>query len=91
MKKILLYSAAAVVLGLLLMLVPLITLAKIRPNHYHAMRNSLSEKLETLDGTYDFGGSKYSAADVKVFAISFVVALVAYMLFKRRRPYSLRI
>ena len=81
MKKILLYSAVAVVLGLVLTLVPLI-----RPDHYNAMRNSLSEK-ETLDGTYNFGGYRYSAADVKVFAISFVVALVVYMLFKRRRSH----
>ena len=87
MKKTLLYSAAAVVLGLLLTLVPLITLAKIRPYYYHAMRNSLPEKLETLDGTYGFRGYSYSAADVNVFAISFVVALVVYMLFKRRRPH----
>ena len=82
MKKTLLYSAAAVVLGLLLTLVPLI-----RSDHYLTMPNSLSEKLETLDGTYGFGGYRYSAADVNVFAISFVVALVVYMLFKRRRPH----
>ena len=87
MKKILLYSAVAVVLGLLLTLVPLITVARIRSDHYLAMPKSLPENLETLDGTYSFEGYRYSAADVNVFAISFVVALVVYMLFKRRKSH----
>jgi len=87
LKKILLYSAVAVFLGLLLTLVPLIAVARIRPEHYLAMRNSLSEKLETLDGTYSLEAYGYSAADVNVFTISFVVALVVYMLFKRRKSH----
>ena len=87
MKKILLYSAVAVVLGLLLTLVPLITVARIRSDHYLAMPKSLPENLETLDGTYSFEGYRYSAADVNVFTISFVVALVVYMLFKRRKSH----
>lgn len=87
MKKILLYSAVAVVLGLLLTLVPLITLAEIRAEDHYAMLGSFCEQLEKLEGPRGLGGPKYSAADVEVFAISFVIALVVYVLFKRRTPH----
>jgi uncharacterized protein involved in cysteine biosynthesis len=70
LKKILVYLAVAVVLGLFLTLVPLITIAKIRV-----------ENDSFLDA------SQYSDADLEIFAISFVIALVVYVLFKRRTPH----
>ncbi|MDI6905211.1 MAG: hypothetical protein QMD13_06975 [Candidatus Bathyarchaeia archaeon] len=82
MKKILVYSAVAVVLGLILTLVPLITLTEIQAeNHY--MAGSLSEQLEKLEGTYGLNAPKYSVAELEIFAISFVIALVVYVVFKR--------
>jgi ABC-type dipeptide/oligopeptide/nickel transport system permease component len=85
LKKILLYSAVAVVLGLSLILVPLITLVEIRAeNGYLAGTRSLPEQLEELEGTHGLDTPEYSTYDVKILAFSFVIALVAYMLFKRR-------
>lgn len=87
LKKILVYFAVAVVLGLFLMLVPLITIAEIRVENDHAIPRSLWAGLEKLEGDYDLDASKYSDIDLEIFAISFVVALVVYVLFKRRLPH----
>jgi hypothetical protein len=77
----------AAVLGLALTLVPLFMLAQIRPEgDYSTMQPSLSERMEALEGTYGLDKPKYTLADIDVFAISFVIALVVYVLFKRKRP-----
>ncbi len=92
MKKILVYSAVAVVLGLILTLVPLFMLVEFKAEkHYDAMLylRSLPEQMEKLEGAYDLGAPKYSAVDLEIFAISFAIALVVYVLFKRRiSPYD---
>ena len=89
MKKILVYLAVAVVLGLFLTLVPLITItiAEIRVENNYAMSHSLWEGLEKLEGTRFLGTSQYSDAGLEILAISFVIALVVYVLFKRRLPH----
>ncbi len=84
MKKILVYLAVAVVLGLFLTLVPLITIAEIRVENEYAMPESLWEGLEKLEGTRFLDTSQYSDAGLEILAISFVIALVVYVLFKRR-------
>jgi branched-subunit amino acid ABC-type transport system permease component len=80
MKKILLYSLVAVVLGLSLMLVPLITISEAKANSYLLTPEHLSRQLEKIEGTYS------PNADVEIFAISFVIALVVYLLFKHILP-----
>jgi len=87
LKKILVYLAVAVVLGLFLTLVPLITIAEIRVENDKAMPQSFWEGLEKLEGTHFLDASQYSDADLEIFAISFVIALVVYVLFKRRTPH----
>lgn len=87
MKKILLYSGVAVVLGLLLTLVPLITLAEFRPeNHYDATLyvQSLPEQMKSLEGTCGLDTPAYSTANLQVLGVCFSIALVVYVLFKRR-------
>ena len=87
MKKILLYSGVAVVLGLLLTLVPLITLAEFRPeNHYDATLyvQSLPEQMKSLEGTYGLDTPAYSTANLQVLGVCFSIALVVYVLFKCR-------
>jgi hypothetical protein len=88
LKKILVYSVVAVVLGLTLTLVPLFTLAEIRAKNDYATGQPLllPERMETLEGTYGLDEPKYTFADIDVFAISFVIALVVYVLFKRKLP-----
>ena len=88
MKKALLYSALAVILGLALTLVPLYTLAEVRTeNRGLLMPNALSDQLKSLGGSsYHANTLESSNTDVELFAVSFVVALVAYMVFKRKTP-----
>ena len=84
MKKILLYSLAAVFLGLSLTLVPLATIKA--ENDYYAIQQSIQARLKTLEGTHDSGVTTFSASDVEILAISFVIALVVYLLFKHMQP-----
>lgn len=86
MKKLALYLAAAVILGLSLTLIPLITIAEIGVED-QVMPNLLWDRLETLEGDTHFSDTqKYSDSGLEVFAISFVIALIAYALSKRRMP-----
>ena len=88
LKKILLYSLVAMVLGLSLMLVPLITISKVKANDYLLMPEQLSKELQGIEGTYQ---EKIEAiycqnVEVGIFAISFVIALVVYLLVKSVIP-----
>jgi len=85
LKKILVYSLVAVLLGLSLTLVPLATIKA--ENDYYAMPQSIQERLKTLEGTHDSGAATYLASDLEILAISFVIALVVYLLFKRIIPH----
>lgn len=84
MKKILVYFLVAVLLGLSLTLVPLASIKA--ENGYNAIPQSIQERLKTLEGTHDSGATTYSSSDVEIFAISFVIALVVYLLFKHILP-----
>jgi len=92
LKKILLYSAVAAVLGLLLILIPLITLAGIKAekdfqNGPPLYLQSLPEQLRKLEGASNgLNKPAYSTADLQIPAIGFAIALVVYLLFKRRIP-----
>lgn len=82
MKKAWTYIAVAVVLGAALILVPLITFAKfIAENRY--VSSQFAHVLERLEGSRP---PSYSASDVEIFAFGFIIALIAYVLFKRRTP-----
>jgi len=90
LKKILLYSAVAVFLGLLLTLSPLIIVTEIKTeNHYgllpEQIRPGQQEKLKEI---YGLGLPKYSIADLEVLLTNFAIASVVYMFFKRRMPGS---
>jgi len=86
LKKLLIYSVAAVALGLSLTLIPLITLAEIKAENRGTMLYSISKQVEELEGPHaDI--QKPPGMDFEILTISFVIALVAYALFKRRRPY----
>lgn len=86
MRKMLLYMATAVILGLLMTLVPLVTFAKITPSHVDTEAYLFSKSLRELEGVR-VDKPTYSYADIEVLAISFVAALIVYLLFKRRMPH----
>lgn len=83
MKKILVYFVVAVVLGLVLTLVPLIVTG-IKAEYHYLMGLPLSEGLEHLEGTRGSEEPTYSISDVEILGISFVIASLAYLIFKRR-------
>jgi len=89
MKKTLIYLSAAAILGILVTIVPLLTIAQIgmgenRQNELHA--SSLNESFGRLEGHYDSNNPALSDSDLTVLAISFIIALVAYTLVKHRAP-----
>jgi branched-subunit amino acid ABC-type transport system permease component len=88
LKKTSLYLLVAVLLGLSLILVPLATIKA--ENGYKAIPQSIQQRLKTLEGTYDSGATTYSGSDVEILAISFVIALVAYLMFKHASPHRER-
>lgn len=86
MKKILVYSVLAVILGLTLTLVPpalLVTLAENKASY--AMPHALSEGLEKLERSYaTLDKPKYSVADLGIVAFCLIIALSAYMFLKSK-------
>jgi hypothetical protein len=94
MKKTLLYLSAAAILGILITIVPIITIAQIGigENKTSAFTPSmLGQGVRQLDG----GGSNTKANNsyVTVLAISFIVALAAFGLVGHHAPrrYNLRL
>ncbi len=98
MKKALLYMATAVSLGAVIMLLPLriffMSHGEEGPLVGHApyiTRLTESESWQRLTETYEdeVRTGVYEPADpfVGILGISFFLALVAYLIFKRRRPY----
>lgn len=86
LKKIMLYSIVAVVLGLILMLTPLIILKEIKTeNCYRMLPEAVDpEQLGKLKEVYGLDAPKYSISDFEFLLISFAVASVVYVFFKHR-------
>ena len=96
MKKIVLYVLAAAILGILVTVVPLVTIAQIGVGgntQKPATFQSLGQGLRQLDGGYGSNNQTVTSSDIAVFAISFIIALLAYALVGHRAPrrYNLRL
>jgi hypothetical protein len=85
LKKTLAYSVVAVVVGLLFMIVPLMIFAETKAANHYVMPESVFQGFGKLEGSR-LGESKPMSADLEILVISFTIALVAYILFKRRVP-----
>jgi heme/copper-type cytochrome/quinol oxidase subunit 4 len=88
LKKTLFYLIVAAILGILITVVPLVTVAETRigsaPQHAPSVP-SLNQGLKQLDG----GGSTTSQLNrsyLTVLIISLIIALLAYTLIGRRAP-----
>jgi hypothetical protein len=88
LKKTLLYLLAAAILGILITVVPLITVAETRigSNPTHALAPSLGQGLKQLDGDGGKSTSQINRSDLTVLGISLIIALLAYTLIGRRAP-----
>jgi hypothetical protein len=95
MKKILLYLAAAAILGILITIVPLITIAQIgigenRESVFYP--SSIGQGVRQLDGDYGSNTSNVNNSYVTVLAVSFIIALATFALVGHKAPrrYNLR-
>jgi hypothetical protein len=90
LKKMLLYFVAAILAGLSLMLIPLIASAEIAArSNYVLMPEYASVHLRQTGGNYDLSSERYSI-NTEIFVLSFAIALVAFLLVRRRTPHDYR-
>jgi len=96
MKKTLLYLLAAGALGILVTVLPLITIAKVgiggnTPSMPQS--TSLGRGLRQLDGGDGSRSSQVNSTDLTVLAVSFIIAFLAYALVGPRAPrrYNMRL
>ena len=83
LKQVLVYSVLAVVLGLALVLVPLVTLAEIGTQNRSGLPEALSLKFREVESSPS-NEPKVSESDVEVLGLCFVLALVTYVLSRRK-------
>lgn len=87
MKRKQAYSVAAVVLGLILVLVPIVALSQINQASNGALTQSAREGLKELEGSRVDNSSFASVEpsyELQLLAVCFVVVFVVYVLVKRR-------
>lgn len=81
LKKILLYSVFAVTLGLALTLTPLMTSTEIKSSNLDRIMPDYSGYSDQSEA-YGLGAPTH----FEIFAISFIIALAVYVLFKYKMP-----
>jgi hypothetical protein len=75
-RTVLLYLVAAFIIGILVTVIPLVTLAQIKTSSNQAQTaQSLGTGLKQLDGS---SNSKTDNSEVFVLAVAFIIALLAY-------------
>jgi hypothetical protein len=84
LRKAIVYFAAAVVVGLFVVLVPLLIFGEISVENYVVNGEFLSEGFRGLEGSYGFGATRPSLSDLETLTISFTVAMVVYLLVRRK-------
>jgi len=93
MKKTLLYLLAAGALGILVTVLPLITIAQVGIGGSTPQSTSLGKGLRQLDGGDGSRSSQVNSTDLTVLAVSFIIAFLAYALVGPRAPrrYNMRL
>lgn len=89
MNKTLLYLWTAAILGILVTIVPLITITQIGVgdrNQSELYTQSLGQSLKRLDGSYSSNTPRSDNLDLAVLAISLAIALAVYTVVRRRIP-----
>jgi hypothetical protein len=84
-NKALAYFALAIALGLLATLVPLAAFAGLRGGNGVFKTDSLPKGFRGLEGSYTLK-TGVSGSEVDVLIVSFLVASIVYLLFRRRIP-----
>lgn len=81
-----LYLVAAAVAGLMLVLIPLVTIAQIEHEGTASFPGLARQGLQSLDNPYQPEYSRIQQYEVDALAFSFFVAVGAYVLFRRKKP-----
>jgi len=88
LKRIIIYFAAAVLAGLSLTLIPLITSGEINVrSNYLLIPEYVAEHLSQTEENSDLNATRYPI-NVGIFVISFIIALVAFLLVRRKIPHD---
>ena len=88
LKKTIGYLIAAVFLGIVLTLIPLIVIAEPKsPTDFHMMLNSVTPQLRALEGYANLKRTANLKDVAAVLSVSFIAASVGYVFFKRRMTY----
>jgi hypothetical protein len=85
-KRLVIYIASAVVLGVLVMVAPLITFAEFRHEGFMATSPWIRSNLRGLEGYDSLAASNSDVPGFTILTVSFVVAMIAYLLVSRRIP-----
>jgi hypothetical protein len=85
-KRLLIYLASAVVLGILTMVVPLITFAEIRREGFTATSPWIRANFLGLEGYDNLAAPNSDVLGFTVLTVSFVIAMITYLLVRRRIP-----
>jgi hypothetical protein len=83
-KRLLIYLATAVVLGVLAMVAPLITLAEFRHEEFTATSPWIRANFRGLEGYDNLATSNSDVPGFTVLTVSFVIAMIAYLMVRRR-------
>ena len=86
MKRLIIYIASAVVLGVLVMVAPLITFAEFRHEGFMATPPWIRSNLRGLEGYDNLAAPNSDVPGFTILTVSFVVAMIAYLLVRRRIP-----
>lgn len=84
MKRALVYSALAIILGLTIVLAPLIALAQIKKQDSYRLPETLSKQFREVEGSPS--DASKSTSEVESLGACFAIALVAYVFFRGKRP-----
>lgn len=85
-KRLLIYLASAVVLGILVTVIPLITFGELRHESFVPTSPWVNQNIRGLEGYSNLGAQNSDSFGFTILAVSFVVAMVVYLFVRHRVP-----
>ncbi|NWG11743.1 hypothetical protein HXY33_08390 [Candidatus Bathyarchaeota archaeon] len=86
MKKGFIYALIAAILGLTLVLIPLVTI-RVESEHDGVFLSATTQRLQSLEGgSYNTNAASSWSNELSFLAISFALALTAFLIVRRRVP-----
>ncbi len=86
MKRSAIYLAGAVILGILAMVAPLIAFAEFKHGGFTVTSPWIRSNLRELEGYDSLAAPNSDVPGFTILTVSFVVAMLAYLLVRRRIP-----